>query len=664
MLAHLQEVYGHSEFRSSQQEIISSLLAHDSVVAIMPTGGGKSLLYQFVATYTGKTCVVVSPLISLMNDQAMSLHKLGISAVCLNSETKLEEKRKASTARIIYTTPEHIVSESCPLWTMSINIGLFAIDEAHCISQWSHDFRPAYRSLAKLSVLRPDVPVLAVTATATPLVLAELRSVMQIDDCKVFQEGTHRDNLRIKVCSKSEFDKCDFTKPTIVYVQTRKICESIGQRLTQLGHKTAIYHGGLPKAVKSRAHTQFASGLVQVVVATISFGMGIDKGDVGHVVNYGVPNDIETYYQEIGRAGRDGSESYATIYYDLSDFTTAHRLIGTCACHKQRKIKQAALRQLRSYLAEGERCRQGMIDSYFKHGDVGQANTLAACKICDNCLRTGSRRGKNIAPQLCAIWRIVGIQKSSSGFGTGILKTVKKLSTDAAFSGFGKLRIRACVEEAITKNIIVQREVRMKGGRLVLVLEQGPVRPTVSVANCLSPQKSGQSVATAVRQALQTYRRDAARSSHLPEDLIMSDGIIQRICSSVEEYTPCVKKDDVQGLAPRRQREVGLIVSRTVEEARTARRTHLLNMYSNDSSLAQAELGNADGVGNEIVDILEADSSLPLYLDFFGLSKGIEDRVKVVMSSQSKASSAFVAKKSGEDVKEYHVRLVKLVHAA
>ena len=661
MLSHLSQTYGHSAFRPSQQEIITSLLEGRNVVTIMPTGGGKSLLYQFVATFSMKPSVVVSPLISLMNDQAMNLAKIGITAVCLNGETKPSERRRIGDAQIIYTTPEHIVSESCSLWRTDLEIGLFAIDEAHCISQWSHDFRPAYQSLSILSTRRPGVPVLAVTATATPLVLAELRAVMRMQDCEVFQEGTHRDNLCIKVLSKDQFHRCDFSRPTIVYVQTRKICESIGDSLSRKGLSTAIYHGGLPKAVKAKAHADFSSGTVRVVVATISFGMGIDKGDVGHVVNYGVPNDIETYYQEIGRAGRDGSESYATIYYDTADFATAHRLIGTCASKPQRVIKQRALRQLRSYLADGERCRQSMIDSYFRSGRVDDVASHSPCKICDNCSRTDPQNGKNMSEQLSAVWKEVGRQKREVGFGTGVLKTAKKLATNPVFYGFTKSRVRSCIEEAITKNMVVQREVRMKNGRLVMILEQGPVEPTCGASLCKQGGTSDRSMGTVVRRKLDEYRRVAARRTNLPEDLILDDAVISRICRDVAEGSGAVQKSSLEGVGLKAQREVVMLVEKTLACERSSRREYLLSKYSNRTQLKDLEPGNEERVANEVLDFCDADVELPLYLHFFGLSEAIEDGVKAALDAHVGASNIFVSKKSGDGAKAYHVRLVRLL---
>ena len=219
------------------------------------------------------------------------------------------------------------------------HIGLFAIDEAHCISQWSHDFRTSYQKLSILKKQFPNIPLLAVTATATPKVIEEIYEYLGITEISEYSLGTRRTNLIITVKPKEEFAQCKFTEPTIVYVQTRKLCEKLCKDLKKKGVSAAHYHGGMSKEDKEESHEIFINGNVTVIVATISFGMGIDKSDIRHVVNYGVPANVESYYQEIGRAGRDGIDSKATIYYNDSDFNTTAYLISLSPDEKQIKIK-------------------------------------------------------------------------------------------------------------------------------------------------------------------------------------------------------------------------------------------------------------------------------------------------------------------------------------
>ena len=654
MDSHLLNTYGHKSFRDGQENIISAILAGQSVLAIMPTGGGKSLLYQFPATYTGKSSVVVSPLISLMNDQAANLTKRGIASVCLNSESTLADKIRLPSAKVIYTTPEYIVSERCALWNGGLDIGLIAIDEAHCISQWSHDFRPAYKSLACVRRHCPAVPILAVTATATPKVIDEMKSILSMNDCLFFQQGTHRDNLRISVHSKTDFGKCDLSSHTIVYVQTRKACESLCQKIRAKGVTAEMYHGGMSKREKQLAHMAFMDGSARVVVATISFGMGIDKGDIRHVVNYGVPTDIETYYQEIGRAGRDGKESKASLFYDNSDFTTARTLIGTCPCAKQRKYKHAALNSLRQYLANKSACRQFLIEEYFRTGKLGrgQLSSSKTCGLCDNCTATSARAGKDMREQLIAIREAVNTQVRKSGYGLGTTRTMVALSKLPAFQHWTKKAIRACLEEAITQEVVVQEEVRAKKGRLVMVIMPGPCMPervSVSTHSIKYPSAS-----TLVRRDLQAYRYRKASLSGLPEDIVLSDNVLRTIAQNPTD-------DNVTSLVSASFRAgVRAVISSAVKRYDSALREWVADVYKAGSSV----LMHADSarIAHKILDVIQADEEMEMDLDFFGITEDLEERILATIANNKSASDTFVASKTEKGALDYQVRALRLLY--
>jgi ATP-dependent DNA helicase RecQ len=407
------------------------ILDKKDVFAILPTGGGKSLLYQFPSTYTEKTTIVVSPLISLMNDQCIYLNSKNIKAVCLNSETSVGVSQYKHY-KIIYTTPEFIVSRIPAFRLMKDNIGLFAIDEAHCVSQWSHDFRPNYQRLGLLKEHFPDTPLLAVTATATPRVLSEMHKFLKVNGCKEYLLGTRRTNLAISVFPKKQFTKCVFKEPTIVYVPTRKLTEKIASDLTKKGIKTTFYHGGMTKKQKDKSHQEFINGDITVIVATISFGMGIDKADIRHVINYGVPSDLESYYQEIGRAGRDGIISKATIYYDDGDFSTASYLIST-GNPTQVDVKTRGLNILSNYLNEKNMCRQQMIDYYFKSGEFAtedDVKDIPKCNMCDNCLRIDSVEMVDITKEATCIVTIFKEASRFRRFDFGLKKTIQMIQTN------------------------------------------------------------------------------------------------------------------------------------------------------------------------------------------------------------------------------------------
>ena len=426
MEEHLKKTYGFNKFRPYQKDIINDLLSKENVVAILPTGGGKSLLYQFPATFTKKITVVVSPLISLMNDQCKYLNSRNIKTVCLNSESFVVPSEYCDY-QIIYTTPEFITSRTKAFLKIKDNIGLFAIDEAHCISQWSHDFRPSYQKLSILAEQFIDVPLLAVTATATPRVLDEIYDYLNITEANEYSLGTRRTNLAISVRSKFEFAHCEFTQPTIVYVQTRKLCEKLHREFITQGISSAKYHGGMKKDEKEKSHELFINAKIMVIVATISFGMGIDKADIRHVVNYGVPANIESYYQEIGRAGRDGIQSRATLYYDDNDFTTTAYLISLSTDETQIKIKTAAMNIFRNFLQEKIICRQQMIDYYFDTGKFANENDVIGipkCNKCDNCMRDDKPEIIDLSKHSKLIVSFINNNKRKKGHDWGLKKII------------------------------------------------------------------------------------------------------------------------------------------------------------------------------------------------------------------------------------------------
>ena len=457
MEEHLKKTYGFNKFRPYQKDIINDLLSKENVVAILPTGGGKSLLYQFPATFTKKITVVVSPLISLMNDQCKYLNSRNIKTVCLNSESFVVPSEYCDY-QIIYTTPEFITSRIKAFLKIKDNIGLFAIDEAHCISQWSHDFRPSYQKLSILVEQFIDVPLLAVTATATPRVLDEIYDYLNITEANEYSLGTRRTNLAISVRSKFEFAHCEFTQPTIVYVQTRKLCEKLHREFITQGISSAKYHGGMKKDEKEKSHELFINAKIMVIVATISYGMGIDKADIRHVVNYGVPANIESYYQEIGRAGRDGIESRATLYYDDNDFTTTAYLISLSTDESQIKIKTAGMNIFRNFLQEKIICRQQMIDYYFNTGKFANEKVVSdipKCNKCDNCMRDDKPEIIDLSKHSESIVSFINNNKRKKSHDWGLKKIISLIQKNNTIQPEKSDKwVKDVIEILITKNIL------------------------------------------------------------------------------------------------------------------------------------------------------------------------------------------------------------------
>jgi ATP-dependent DNA helicase RecQ len=456
MKKHLKEVYGFNNFRHKQKNIICDLIKKKNIIAILPTGGGKSLLYQYPATFTNKITIVVSPLISLMNDQCRHLNLKNIKAVSLNSETFVPVN-EYKNYKIIYTTPEFIMSRMPAFNLIKDKIGLFAIDEAHCVSQWSHDFRTSYQNLGMLKTKFPDIPMLAVTATATPNVLKEMKTFLNMANAEEYSLGTRRTNLNIKVLPKSEFKNCIINEPTIIYVQTRKLCEKLHNDFINKGIASAFYHGGMEKAEKNKSHELFMSDKIKVIVATISFGMGIDKSDIRHVINYGVPANIESYYQEIGRAGRDGIDSRATIYYKDSDFSTTSFLISQSQDAQQIKIKTRNMHIFQSYLQEKNICRQQMIDYYFKTGYLASEEDVIGmekCGKCDNCLRKDKIELLDITEDAIFIVETINNIYKQKGHTFGMQKTIKIIQKNRTGVKVSDTYIKEIIQILIGKQVL------------------------------------------------------------------------------------------------------------------------------------------------------------------------------------------------------------------
>lgn len=513
MLAHLKSRYGFGAFKTFQEEIIVDVLENkkDSIV-VFPTGGGKSLCYQFPATFTKKVCLVISPLIALMTDQHIHLKKRGISAVCMNSETyrpRKEEENPLQNANLVYSTPEFLFSH-VDLFRRISNIVLVAVDEAHCVSEWGHDFRPAYQKLGVLRDHFPGIPLMALTATATPRVLEEIFDVLQLDGPTQYQLSTARSNLSIHVKAKTadlikDLDLNPNNEPAIVYTQTRKESEKIAKLLLRVGVAAKFYHAGLSKDAKNKIHDEFVHDIVRVVVATVAFGMGIDKTDIRKVVNYGLPCSMETYYQEIGRAGRDGFPSKVVLLQSEGDYARNQFLV---AKSNRPKHAQKLLETFYAYTQDTRHCRQLLIEHYFEHGSFdGQIPLAPRCTLCDNCNVRARPQG---ATEIIDEARLAVNFVSSLNFNYGLTKLVNVLrGTHNEQRGnpyYGKGRGQSvawwkCAVLSLVNQGYLERKV-VRGG--FLVISQGTkVLPDSVLAN-VPKQISG----------LGNLRRD--RSAPLP----------------------------------------------------------------------------------------------------------------------------------------------------
>jgi ATP-dependent DNA helicase RecQ len=415
--------FGYDEFRPLQRDIISDALAGRDVFVLMPTGGGKSLCFQLPALMREGLTIVVSPLISLMKDQVDALQTSGIPATYLNSTLD----RKDALARwgglhrgeyrMLYVAPERLMLDTFLERALNWNIAQFAIDEAHCISEWGHDFRPEYRELKKLRAHFPDVPMMALTATATERVRADIVKQLKLREPRCYVASFNRPNLAYRVVPKTapyeqllEFIRSRPDDSGIVYCASRKNAESLARNLNEDNVSAKPYHAGLTSAERTKNQEAFLCDDVRVITATIAFGMGINKPNVRFVVHYDLPKNLESYYQETGRAGRDGLPSECLLLFSASDVAKQLHFIDEKS-ESEARIARAQLQQMVHY-AETRECRRATLLRYF-----GEEYTESSCEGCDNCLTPRETFDGTIPAQkfLSCVHRIH--QKSGFGFG-------------------------------------------------------------------------------------------------------------------------------------------------------------------------------------------------------------------------------------------------------
>ncbi|MES2199733.1 MAG: DNA helicase RecQ [Chlamydiota bacterium] len=388
---HLKALFGYNSFRDSQEQIIKTLLAGRDVLAILPTGAGKSLCYQLPAMLLPGITLVVSPLISLMQDQVVSLSKNGLSAAFLNSSLPLEEVRNImqnlSQHKILYIAPERFADKEFLAELQKTPVSLFAIDEAHCISQWGHAFRLDYRQLSLLKKLFPKVPIIALTATATAEVEKDILLQLAMKDPFVAKTSFDRPNLTLRVYPKKDAltQVCDFLdkyegKPGIIYSATRDSVDDMYDQLKKKGLSVGKYHAGLSSAKRAEAQHDFVYGELSLIVATVAFGMGIHKPDIRFIIHLDMPQSIEQYYQEIGRAGRDGLASECLMLYSPKELLVYDFFLGKITDPVLRKKTKEKTEKIKA-LCHSSLCRRVGLLSYF-----GETFPVTFCNGCDNCL--------------------------------------------------------------------------------------------------------------------------------------------------------------------------------------------------------------------------------------------------------------------------------------
>jgi ATP-dependent DNA helicase RecQ len=486
----LKKYFGYSSFREPQDQIINKVINGTNTLVIMPTGGGKSMCYQIPAICMDGVAIIVSPLIALMQDQVEALKQNGVKAAYLNSTSKASEKKEIlqsindNELKLLYVAPERLLDPKFYSWIKTVNISLFAIDEAHCVSQWGHDFRPEYIKLSRLVNDFPNVPRLALTATANELTKNEIQNTLSFLDDNTFVCGFDRKNITYHV--KQKIDENDqlikYLKENqegnsgVIYCLSRDKTEKVSALLREEGFNAYAYHARLSTKIKEENLKRFLQQDNIIMVATIAFGMGIDKPDVRFVCHMDIPSSIEAYYQETGRAGRDGEESDAWMLYGLSDVAMRQRMLEKSNADDQHKrVEQNNLNSMFSF-CEVASCRRNILLNYFgedKNKDCGN---------CDNCINPPEIYDASIESQKA----LSAVYKTGEIFGVNYLidvllgkendKITKRKHNELSVFGIGKEQ-NSDTWKSIFRQLIVMSYVRLdpKYGSIKLVEKSRPV---------------------------------------------------------------------------------------------------------------------------------------------------------------------------------------------
>ena len=549
----LQEVFGFSQFREHQELAVRSILENRDILMLLPTGGGKSLCYQLPALLKEGVTIVVSPLLALMYDQVSALKMMGVKAESLSSmqsESEIQMIKNELLDRkikLLYVSPERMAARGFIEFLLQLNISSFVIDEAHCISEWGHEFRDDYRKLSSIRSTFPNVPIAAFTATATQKVKSDIINQLYLDDPALVKATAFRSNITISVKNREGNGQKQLLsiieqkkgESGIVYAFSRKETEEIARFLRSKGVVTRFYHAGMSSEERTVVHKAFMNDTLQVVVATVAFGMGIDKSNIRFVIHTSIPKSIENYYQEIGRAGRDGLEAQTFLLYSMSDVVTRKSLIAKNDGNSD--YKRVALQQLNDAIqfASGDVCRHKRIASYF--GD-----TIEDClNRCDNCLEADSAKYVDISLEgkkfLSAVFR------TSQNFGAHYLIDVlrgseseKVLSNNhntLSVYGIGKDRVKQ--EWLTVSNRLLEIDALSQANFGVLKITESGVailkgEKTVVIKEAtLAPSKVQKSVLSSnvemksnKFERLRGLRYQLARDEKVPAYVIFSDKVL------------------------------------------------------------------------------------------------------------------------------------------
>lgn len=551
----LKEVFGFSKFREHQELAVKSIIDNRDILMLLPTGGGKSLCYQLPALMRDGVTIVVSPLLALMYDQVSALKVMGINAQSLSSmqndaETyEIKRELLAQKIKLLYVSPERMAANGFIEFLLQLNISAFIIDEAHCISEWGHEFRDDYRKLSTIRTSFPSIPIAAFTATATHKVKLDIINQLHLNDPILVKATAFRRNIEISIKNREGNGHKQLLsiieqkkgESGIIYAFSRKETEEIARFLRSKGVVTRFYHAGMNSVERTAVHKEFMNDTLQVVVATVAFGMGIDKSNIRFVIHTSIPKSIENYYQEIGRAGRDGLESQALLLYSMSDVVLRKSLIGKGDGNSD--VKRMALQQLQDCIqfVSGDVCRHRRIASYF--GD-----TIEDCHDkCDNCQERDTTHYVDISVQ--GQMFLSAVMRTSQSFGAHYLIDVLRgsscekvlINKHHALSVYGIGKTNSKQEWLSIANRLVETDALFQGDFGVLKITQNGVallrgeqkisikEVTLIPSKSVKVQSSNKEIKSHEFDTLRGLRYTMAREEKVPAYAIFSDKVLLEI---------------------------------------------------------------------------------------------------------------------------------------